>query len=167
MVFLVSSASAELVPKFHLAPACFSCSPCNMSVKITPSPVNSHLRLFCTLIIIWWSCCYLHAKYEHVSARSLLFSLPLPEVQAGIAWQTSESIKISAIPVTVVVSPTAPPPPSLFFRNSHTFERELRRTVEEMQRECHGEKWVALYFWRENYFKGPRLCSLVLLIRVE
>jgi hypothetical protein len=100
LVFLCLQANAEMVPKFHVATACFSCSPPNFKlIKIIPC---CGCRRFVFQIIdktirnSKFRCPSEATPYHH---NVFTFTLFLPERRPGVAWEPSNKMMLFLPPL--------------------------------------------------------------------
>jgi hypothetical protein len=96
LVFVCLQANAEMVPKFHVATACFSYSPPYFKlIKITPllwTPPIFFLIIDKTIRNSKFRSLSEATPYHH---NVFTFTLFLPEGRASVAWEPSNKIMLS------------------------------------------------------------------------
>jgi hypothetical protein len=98
LVFLCLQANAEMVPKFQVTTACFSCSPPNFElIKITHCCGCCRFNCFFKII----DKTIRNSKFKIPLSEAtpyhhnvFTFTLFLPEGRAGVAWEPSNKIML-------------------------------------------------------------------------
>jgi hypothetical protein len=95
LVFLCLQANAEMVPKFQVATACFSCNPPNFKlIKITPC------CRCCRFVFQIIDKTIRNSKFRSLSEATpyhhnvFTFTLFLPQGRAGVAWEPSNKMML-------------------------------------------------------------------------